>query len=95
MREEDRTHTMFLVTDVDGRVVAAAHESEEGEEREASVGISALPGQTIHKVSVPGSFAELPGHELAAALAHARIKPDTNEFHFPEIEVREGEHRED
>jgi hypothetical protein len=93
MPEKGKTRTMLLVTDAEGSIVAAAHAADSAE-RDVNIGISALPGQTIHRVAVPEALLELAGHHLAAAFAHTRVKPGTTELHFPEITIKNREHKE-
>jgi hypothetical protein len=84
--------TMLLVVDAEGRFVAAAHHVDDVD-GETNVGISALPGQTVHKVAVQAALLELPGDELEAAFAHARVEPGTTEVRFPQIETKQQKHR--
>jgi hypothetical protein len=87
---------MLVVTDSNGRIVAAAHTgkaSSDGDEERSEIGVVPLPGQTIHVVEVPEEILHLTqGHHLHAALSHAHFDPESAKFVFPKIVSHKTEH---
>jgi hypothetical protein len=83
---------MHVVTDEQGRVVAAAHVGGARADN-LGVGIQPLPGQRLHEVEVPSAVARLQdAHHLETFFAAARL--DANgRLVLPEVEVVQAKHR--
>jgi hypothetical protein len=83
---------MHVVTDEQGRVVAAAHVGRARDD-DLGVGIQPLPGQRLHEVEVPAPVARLEdAHHLEAFFAAARLDAD-GRLVLPEVEVVQAKHR--
>jgi hypothetical protein len=89
---ENGARRMLVLTDEQGRVVAAAHVGRARED-DLAVGIRPLPGQRVHEVEVPAAVASLEhGHHLEMFFAAARLGPD-GRLSLPEIEIVQGRQR--
>jgi hypothetical protein len=92
IQETAGTHSMLVITDEQGNVVAAAHKGE-GSVPGLTVAVSPLPGQTIHEIEVPEPIARLRGRDFHFFITQARFEIPTAKLKFPEMNVRH--HHED
>jgi len=84
------TRKMLVLTDATGRIVAAAHPGAASSSG-MGVGITQLPGQTIHEVDVPEAVTRLTGRDFHQMVSGARFVPGTPTLVFPEIRVHRHE----
>lgn len=87
------TRTMLLITDEHGHIVGAAHKGS-GSLPGLTVGISPLPGQTIHEVEVPEPVTRLTGRDFFLFASQARFETAPMKVTFPELRVHR-QHDED
>lgn len=83
----NETRTMLFVLDEHGKIIAAAHRGD-GSVPGLTVGISPLPGQTVHEVQVPELLTRLAGRDFHLFAAQARFDTTAARLTFPEIRVR-------
>ena len=82
------TKKMLIVTDAEGKIIAAAH-LDDAQRSGPNVGVVPLPGQTIHEVDVPEALTKLrSGHEFHLALSRARLNPMTGKIEFKPVVLR-------
>ncbi|WP_322750967.1 MULTISPECIES: hypothetical protein [unclassified Frankia] len=77
---------ILVITDVDGRVIAAGHRGESSAEG-LNLAIGPLPGQMFHEVEVPEPVTRLSGHDFHLILSRARLDPATARLTLPRIQV--------
>ncbi|MGF6660055.1 hypothetical protein QF000_001699 [Paraburkholderia atlantica] len=67
------SRTLLVVTNERGNVVATAHEGSSSN-ADMNIGISALPGQTLHRIQVPDEIFDIKsGHDFHCAISSIMI----------------------
>ena len=85
------TRTMLVVTDVAGRVVAAAHPGESSS-KGTGISLQPLPGHRVHEVEVPADILTLRGHDLHLFFTRVSLDPRTSRLTLPKVKSQRPKH---
>jgi hypothetical protein len=81
-----QTRKILVVTDSDGRVVAAANHGESSRSG-LRIGIRTLPGQRVYEVEVPEPIARLSARDFHTLISQARFEISSARLSFPELRI--------
>ena len=87
-----QSRKMVVVTDTEGRVIAAGHRGESSV-KGLNIAIKPLPGQTVHEVDIPELVTRLPGRDFHLLLSQASFDFGAAKLTFPNIRL-ERRHKE-
>jgi hypothetical protein len=81
-----QTRKLLLITNSEGRVVAAANHGESSQSG-LSLAIRPLPGQRVHEVEVPEPITRLSGRDFSMLMSQARFEVGPARLSFPKIRI--------